>query len=669
VTEEAGGVCVGWQFAPGLADPGAAPARPVPRPAPSPSPGWIAAQRRITAVFYRPARAGAVAGCASACLLGGAWLAGLVGAALAAPGALAAAAGAAACAAPVVRGRLRLRRAVAAEQDRVARAAAEQARGLARAQREHASQYRAWQRRKELFDRQSPWFAVTLPAGLDRVDVAGGTLAGWSAMLTMLAAPRLDAGGEVTVVDLTEGTVAADLISLARRDRQRALVWVLPGDLPRLDLAAGLDARSLADVLAVACAAAADADLAAGSSGGRPDGDPATDCALLERVLGVLGPAPLIAQVTAGLRVLGDVHAQDDVRSGLITADQRDRFSTLFGRAASDRVVPERALVLESRLRGLDWLGADDPPFGPARLRVAALDRQCGLIGNRMIGTFLVAALTHLLRRTPAAGPWAHTLCLLGAERLGGDLVDRLTDACETSRTGLVLAFRSIPAGVRERLGRGNAAVAFMRLGNGDDARAASELIGTEHRFVVSQLTDTVGNSVTDTWGDSYTSTTGTADSVADSYSTSTSAGGSRGRGRSRPGGFGALGEFSSSLTRDSSHSTGESGSVSLTAGVNDSTSWGISTSRALGDNVSLGMTAQRSREFLVEAEELQRLPVSAMIVSYPAPSGRMVVLADANPAIPCLPGVARPAANQDAGPGRLPPWQTQSRAATIQPG
>ncbi len=668
MTQDAGAVCVGWQFAPGLADPGPAPARPVPGPLPSPDTGWIAAQRRIVAVFYRPARAGALAGCACACLLGGAWLAGLAGAALAAPGTLAAAAGAAACAGPVVRGRLRLRRAVAAERDRVACAAAEQARGLARAQREHASQYRAWQRRKELFDRQSSWFALTLPAGLDRVDVAGGTLAGWSAMLTMLAAPRLDAGGEVTVVDLTEGTVAADLVSLTRRGRQRALVWVLPGDLPRLDLATGLDARSLADVLALACAAASDGDLAAGRSGGRPDGDPAIDCALLERVLGVLGPAPLIAQVTAGLRVLAHVgEPLADVRSGLITADQYERFQKLFGRAASDRVVLERALVLESRLRGLDWLGADDPPPGPARLRVAALDRHCGLIGNRMIGTFVVAALTHLLRRTPAAEPWAHTLCLLGAERLGGDLVDRLTDACETSRTGLVLAFRSIPAGVRERLGRGNAAVAFMRLGNGEDARAASELIGTEHRFVISQLTDTVGNSVTDTWGDSYTSTTGTADSIADSYSISTSAGGSRGR--SRPGGFGALGEFSSSLTRDSSHSTGESDSVSLTAGVNDSTSWGISTSRALGDNVSLGMTAQRSREFLVEAEELQRLPVSAMIVSYPAPSGRMVALADANPAIGWLPGAARPAADSGAGPGPLPPWQTRSHAATIQPG
>ncbi len=53
-----------------------------------------------------------------------------------------------------------------------------------------------------------------------------------------------------------------------------------------------------------------------------------------------------------------------------------------------------------------------------------------------------------------------------------------------------------------------------MRLGNAEDAKAASEQIGSQHRFVLSQLTDTVGASVTDTAGDSYTSTVGTAQSV-----------------------------------------------------------------------------------------------------------------------------------------------------------
>jgi hypothetical protein len=229
---------------------------------------------------------------------------------------------------------------------------------------------------------------------------------------------------------------------------------------------------------------------------------------------------------------------------------------------------------------------------------------------------------------------------LLGAERLGGDALDRLADACEVSRTGLVLAFRSIPASVRERLGRGNAMIAFMRLGNGDDARAASELIGTEHRFVVGQLTDTVGTSVTDTLADSYTSTVGTSDSVADSVTAARSSGGSRGRGRGRQG-FGPFGDFNSSSSRDSNYSRSGSESISLTEGISSGTSWGISLSRALGENASFGHTAQRSRELLVEPDELQRLPPSAMIVSYPSPDARIVTLADANPALMTLPGAA----------------------------
>ncbi len=65
-----------------------------------------------------------------------------------------------------------------------------------------------------------------------------------------------------------------------------------------------------------------------------------------------------------------------------------------------------------------------------------------------------------------------------------------------------------------------------MRLGNAEEARFAAEQIGTEHRLVVSQLTDTVGTSVTDTGGDSYTSTA--SDSLTGSGSVT--AGRSRGR-------------------------------------------------------------------------------------------------------------------------------------------
>ena len=141
---------------------------------------------------------------------------------------------------------------------------------------------------------------------------------------------------------------------------------------------------------------------------------------------------------------------------------------------------------------------------------MAWLDRRAAAVSNGVLAAYLVVALTAMLRQAQPGRRWQQTICLLGAERLPGDVLDRLCDAAEISGAGLVLGYRSIPAHVRERLGRGDAAVGFMRLGNADDARLAAEQIGTEHRFLVSQLTDTVGTSLTDTIGVSYTSTAGT---------------------------------------------------------------------------------------------------------------------------------------------------------------
>jgi hypothetical protein len=623
-------ICLGWQFAPSAADLGPAPARPTAEPATTLEAGWVRAQRLIARNLARPARIGGAACAGAGGLVAVAWLAGLVGGALAASVGMLAAAGAAGCVASAWRGSRRFEAVVAAEQRRVAAVAAAFARDLAAGQAAHARAHRGWQRRTESAGRRPRWLPVALPDGIDRLDVAGGTLAGWSALLTTTAAPALGSGGEVTVLDLTEGAVASELVRLAERSGLAPLVWVLPADLPELDLGLGLDAPSFADVLALAASAGlADADLAA-------------DCALLEAVLAVLGPDRGIAPVTAALRALADIgDPLADARSGLLTMGQLSQVGTLFGRGAAQRVVIERAWMLESRLRRLDALGTGRLPAAPSRLRVAALDRRAAAIGNRMLGTYLVAALTRMLRAAPPGEPWRHTLFLLGAERLASDVIDLLTDACETSRTGLVIGYRAIPAAVRERLGRGNAAIAFMRLGNGDAARAASELIGSAHRLVVGQLTDTVGASVTDTWADSYTSTVGWSGSVAGSYSVSRGSGASRGRGAGRQAWSAPFGGFSRSASQDVSLSAGESGTTSVTGGISDGTSWGLSLSRATGGSLSRGVTMQRSREMLTEPGELQRLPPTAAIVSYPAPDGPMVLLVDANPAIMTLPGVA----------------------------
>jgi hypothetical protein len=481
---------------------------------------------------------------------------------------------------------------------------------------------------------------------VDRVDVAGGTLAGWSALLTMAAAYGLAAGGEATVVDLSGGAVAADLASLAAAAGLAPAVWVLPRDLPRLDLGASLSAGELAAVLAVSVSAAEER----GSQR-----DLAVDTAILDRLMGVLdaagGQATRISRVGAALRVLAQVgDPRTDQAAGLLSASEAGAVGALFGRGATDRVVLERALVMEAQLRTLASAGSDPVHLPRGRLRVIALDRGVSPQAAGVLASFVIAALTQLLGRPqPAAGPasWRHALFLLGAERLRDDVLDRFTDACETSRSGLVLGYRSLPPNVRQRIGRGNAAVAFMRLGNAEEAKAASEQIGSAHRFVVSQLTETVGTSVTDTVGASYTKTVGDSASTAASLSVNDST--SAGTSRSAPDGLSAPPFGGGSRTTQTGTSQGTAESLSITTGISTSTAWGVSTSRATGDSESLARSLQRSRELVVEPAELQRLPPTAMILSYGTAAGRQVLLADANPAIGALPVATFAALDADA--------------------
>ena len=626
-----GPLYLGWEYATPCQDPGPPPRRPAPPPRPPMSADWLAAQRREERLINRPLKIIVAVAAGIALALGACVAGGLLRAIVATPTIAVLLLAAALAGYAIWQGERVLRGRVAAERLRVERLRADQESRHFAGQAEHARLVGQWQRQRSAFETQKRWYGVPVPAGIDRVDVAGGTLSGWSALLTMVAAGRLAAGGEVTVIDLSGGAVAADLVDLSiAAGGVDPAVWVLPRDLPRLDLAASLAPGELADVLALSVSVAEERTAAR---------ELAVDSAVLDRVIGALdggGPVSL-DRVAAALRALaqvGDLRA--DVAAGLITERAAAKIAALYGQGATDRVVLERALGIEAQLRTLAEAGREPAGRPRGRLRVIAVDKRAGALSAKLLGSFVVTTLTHLVARLPAgrgAASWRHTLVVLGAERLRDDVLDRLADACETTRSGLVLAYRSVPAPVRQRIGRGNAAVAFMRLGNAEEAKAASEQIGSEHRFVISQLTETVGTSVTDTTGASYTSTVG--DSVSAASSTSDSASTSDGGGYSRADGAGVTpfgGGRSRSAQSGTSHGTSES--VSLTEGITASTAWGLSTSRATGDSESLARSLQRSRELLVEPSELQRLPTTAMIVSYAAPGGRRVLLADANPAI-----------------------------------
>ena len=665
---------LGWQYATPHADPGPPPRTPVPPERQQLSAGWLAAQRREESLLARPLRLTAGAALALAAVLAACAAAGWVPVAATAPVAAACLMAAGLSGRAIWQGERALGKRVAAERLRVERFSADQERSLHAAQAAHARLAGRWQEQRSAFVSQKRWYAVPVPDGIDRVDVAGGTLAGWSAMLTMAAAYRLAAQGEATIVDLSGGAVAADLAGLcAAAGGVPPAVWVLPRDLPRLDLAASLSPAELADVLALSVSVAEEHSSAR---------DLAVDTAILDRVIEVLdgdGPgAPGVRRVAAALRALAQVgDPRADLAAGLLTEREAGALSALFGQGVTDRVVLERALGMEAQLRKLASVGTEPVRLPRGRLRVLAVDRRASPQSATILGSFVVTALTHLIGQVPAApGPtsWRHPLFLLGAERLRGDVLDRLTDACEASRSGLVLAYRTMPPHVRQRIGRGNAAVAFMRLGNAEDAKSASEQIGMAHRFVLSQLTETIGTSVSDTLGGSYTSTVG--DSASAAASTSDSESRSAGTGRTSPSGAGVLPlRGGGSRSAQSGTSRGTSESASLTTGITASTAWGVSTARATGDSESLARSLQRSRELVVEPSELQRLPATAMIVSYGAGAGRRVLLADANPAIGALPvatlaalpeAPGAPAAQEAAGP--VPDAAWAARPATGPP-
>lgn len=580
-----GRVYVGWRYAQVHDDPGPPPKRPTPPESEQVDRAWVASQRQKENLLNRPLRIVAIAAGVGALVFI------MTGATGTLPWAFAAA-GLVACALVglipgywIWQGEKALRARVEEEQGRYRRKEEERRRLLELAHAEHRQAYQDWQRRREAFESQHEWYAVTVPQGVDRVDVAGGTLSGWSAMVTMLGAARLAAGSQVTVLDLSEGAVAEELVKLGDDQGERPLVWVLPGDLPKLDLTHGLGPAELADVLALVVSV---------SEEQASTRDLSFDNAILERVLGVFGGRASIPRITAALRALAEVgDPRDDLRSGLITDEELGKITTMFGRGAADRVVIERAWALESQLRKLETLGSAPTLLPPSRLRIIATDRRAGVLTNRVLGTYVTAALTHVLRSSQRAEPWSHTLLVCGADKLRGDVLDRLIDSCEATSTGLVLMYRSIGTHVRERLGRGNAAVGFMRLGNTEDARIAAEHIGAEQSLEVAELTDKLGDAVTDPKTGAYTSTVATAPpSVFD--------------------GGGATDD-------------------ALPDGIGRATGWGQSTSLAAD-------AGKGSRELAVAPDELQRLPATAMIFTHADRTGRRILMVDANPGIMTLP-------------------------------
>ncbi|HEY8482806.1 MAG TPA: hypothetical protein VIL71_23570, partial [Spirillospora sp.] len=325
-------VHVGWRYAQVHPDPGPPPERPeIPEPLPTPPPVRRPGEQ-MAALPLRIVFGGALCGVGLFLLCG---FAGVLPWPFAWVALLACAIIMAITGGTLWRDERAIRERIARQREEQERGRAERERRRVAAEKEYEKARADWERRRAAYESQREWYPVSVPPGVDRVDVVGGTLAGWSATVTTMGAARLAVGARLTVIDLSEGAVAHDLLRLAADRGDDPLVWVLPADLPRLDVTRGLSPEALADVLSLVVSAGEE------EVGTR---DLSFDNSILERLIEVLGPDTTIPRITAALRVLAQVgDPRDDLRKGLLTDEQVERITTLFGRDATDRIVVRRA--------------------------------------------------------------------------------------------------------------------------------------------------------------------------------------------------------------------------------------------------------------------------------------------------------------------------------------
>ncbi|MFC7326408.1 hypothetical protein [Marinactinospora rubrisoli] len=613
---------LGWRHATPVADPGPAPRRPTPPEQQRLSPDWTAAQRRMEADLNRPLLVTLAVLAAIAALLLTCGAAALLPGVLTLAGCLACAVVALPALVALVQSGQAVRERVAEERRRLENERAERAERLRQRQEEHARRYADWQERRRAYEDQPRWYGVEVPDGVGTVVVGGGTDAGWSALLTTVGAARLRGGADLTVLDLSGRAVGGELVALARRCGVLPRLWVLPADLPRVNLGGNLDARRRAAVFAAVVHAL------------DPRADRAADGALLHGLLDALGPEPVpAAGLVAALRAVAVPETGTTERAArALGAESAARVRARFGTGGD---VAERAWRLQRHLTAFEGLGARSADEPYAQIKIIATDRSSGGRAGRAYGSYAAAALRELLEMRAESGaaprPWAHTIAVCGAGALPPAELDRLAAAAADTGTGLVLLFRGVDADVRERMGRPGCLPVLLRQPDEESARRAAGLAGGG-RVAVHPLTDAVAGALDGEIADSYVPDPATAPTTG------------------LPTRHAARSIRASDLARHAGAATG----------------YGRATLRAAG---LAAAPSAASRAVRLDADGLRSLPDTAMVLG----GADGPVLADANPGLLALPAATLhpagdPAAARAPEPAGPPEPRAGAGAANVGP-
>jgi hypothetical protein len=453
-------------------------------------------------------------------------------------------------------------------------------RAMADWQARRAEHYR---RQQAAVDAMAEWGAATPTQGARRVDVVGGTSLGWEALLTVFGGSLLASRGPATLVDFTGDALCGELLTLATTTGRSVRRMVLPDDLDKTDFLAGLETRACANVLV---------EVVHGDRTGASRDERAQDARLLTRVCAVLGDDRSIARIVAALHVLTDQSGRP-----ALTQAEVDRVLALMADQTLRLAFP-RINLIESYLEPL-------VPMGSAAAPPAAVDLDCLIAHFEHLSTddeVRKDLIVQWMITQAARGQAGRTFIVLGADDVHHKHLERLTAVCERNGIRLVLFFAHLRDHAQQLLGGGE--VCFMRLGNPTEAQRAAEFIGYQHRFVLTQLTRTVGES--DTRGLAKMASY----QLSDSESTSR----------------GSIGLHPSGRTWSHGHSWSETRGWSVTRSEARSTNWSESAATA------------RVYELTVEPTVLQALPDYALLLVSKDRGETVVQPVECNPGIVTLP-------------------------------
>ena len=464
------------------------------------------------------------------------------------------------------------------------------------------------------------WGSAEVPAAALRTDVFGGSLRGWQALLTTHGTSLL-ASQPVLVLDLTGEVICQELTDTARAAGVPATVWLLPAQLGASGMLAGLSAAQFADALAEA--------VHTDGPPGAARAERAVDTRVLEQLHGALGgdvtPARLAAAVRAALG-----HAD---RPAVLSPSEQALISSDLFPAEYRRQIEPNLVRIEAFLTALAQ-HTEQPgqppvtPEPPAYYTCIALEPAARSARAEVLAALAVQWLT--VQVTGSNDP-APAVVIAGADEISRAHLERLAAACERRGVPLTLLFRHLRDTGLSMLGGG--AAAFMRLGHHGEAEQAAAYIGRQHRFVLSNITASLGGSDTQ----AITETEG--QTVTDTIHIGGRAGWTghvprRGPGNPRGG-----------------ESPRRSRSRSVARNWSTARSWAEST------NWSNAAASQRVYEYAVQPTVLQNLPDQALLLVTRGSGGPVLRSVECDPAIVTLPRVSvsplpDPAGVRAAGPG-----------------